>query len=102
MVLFKRSLLSLILQGRKTQTRRTHQHEWSVGKIYGVQGGYETPRGYIRITRKFRQRLGDISNEDVRKEGFQTLENFRQAWTTINGDWNPEQTIIAYEFELVS
>ncbi|MEM2105002.1 MAG: ASCH domain-containing protein [Candidatus Bathyarchaeia archaeon] len=103
MVLFKRPLLSLILQGRKTQTRRIHKYELTVGRTYGIRSTwFEKPKAHIRITRKFRQRLGDITETEIRKEGFDSLENFKQAWKAIHGDWNPEQTVIAYEFELVS
>ena len=102
MVLFKRPLLFLILQGRKTQTRRVHRREWKVGRTYALRTSwYGKPEGYIIITRKFHQRLGDISLEDVKKEGFDSLEEFRKAWEKINGTWDPEQTVIVYEFQLV-
>jgi hypothetical protein len=38
----------------------------------------------------------------VKKEGFNNLEEFRKAWIEINGSWNPEEIVTAYEFELVS
>ena len=59
------------------------------------------PEGYIRIIRKFRQRLGDISLEDVRKEGYGSLEEFKQAWIEINGSWDPDLVVIVYEFVLL-
>jgi len=102
MVLFKRSHIRLIKEGRKTQTRRNHRHEWKVGRIYLVKASWYGPiEGYIRITRKFRQKLGDISPEEIRKEGFQSLEEFRQVWEEINGGWNPEEVVTVYEFEEV-
>ena len=102
MVLFKRPLLFLVLQGRKTQTRRVHKQELAVGRTYGVRSmWFEKSKGYIRVTRKFQQLLGDISLEDVRKEGFQSLDDFKRAWENIHGSWTPDQTVIVYEFELV-
>ena len=102
MVLFKRPLLFLVLQGRKTQTRRVHKHQLALGRVYGIRSmWFEKSKGYIRITGKFYQKLGDISQEDVRKEGFQSLEDFKRAWESIHGVWQPEQAVIVYEFELV-
>ena len=102
MVLFKSHHLFLVLEGRKTQTRRIHKQELAVGRTYGIRSmWFEKSKGYIRITRKFHQRLGDISQEGVRKEGFQSLEDFKRAWESIHGDWTPEKTVIVYEFELV-
>jgi len=101
MALFKRKHIPLILSGRKTQTRRTHLHEWRVGRCYGIRDRwFDKPKGQIIITRKFKQRLGDISQADVKKEGYSNLEEFKQIWQEINGSWNPEQVVTAYEFKL--
>ena len=54
------------------------------------------------ITRKFKQRLSEISEVDVKKEGFETLEEFQACWTRIHGSWNPNLIVIVYEFKLVS
>lgn len=102
MALFKRRHLRAILEGRKTQTRRVHKHTWRLGKVYAVRTSYfGKPEGYIRIIRKFRQRLGDISAEDVRKEGFSSVEEFREAWVALHGSWDPAQIVWVYEFILL-
>lgn len=101
MALFKRPLLQLVLEGKKTQTRRTHRRMWKVGKTYGVRDRWFTkPQGRITITRKFKQHLAEISHADARKEGFPTLNAFREAWTEIYGSWDPEQMVTVYEFKL--
>jgi hypothetical protein len=101
MALFKRKHISLILTGRKTQTRRIYHHEWRVGRCYAIRDRwFDKPKGHIIITRKFKQRLGDISERDVQKEGYSNLEEFKQIWIEINGSWNPEQIVTAYEFTL--
>jgi hypothetical protein len=51
--------------------------------------------------RSFKQRLGDISEQDVQKENFKTRIEFMQAWNTINGSWNPDAIVTVYEFILV-
>lgn len=103
MTLFKRDLLAFILSGRKTQTRRIHSHEWKLGRVYGVRDKlFGKPVAHIMVIRKFRQRLGDISLEDVRKEGYSSLQEFQRAWAEVHGQgsWNPDLIVAVYEFKL--
>jgi hypothetical protein len=105
MALFKRKHVELILQGRKTQTRRIHSHEWKLGRVYGVRDKlFGKPVAYIMVIRKFRQRLGDISAEDVRKEGYSSLQEFQRAWEQVHGQgcWNSDLIATVYEFNVVS
>jgi hypothetical protein len=99
MAIFKRKNLALVLFGKKTQTRRTHKQEWTIGKTYAVRDRwFSKPQGHIVVLRKFRQRLGDISEEDVHKEGYENLADFQKVWTEIYGRWHPDQVITVYEF----
>jgi len=101
MTLFNRKYISLILEGRKTQSRRIHKHTWRVGKVYPLRDDrFGKPKGHITITRKFKQRLGDVSLEDIRKEGYRNLDEFKAAWIKINGSWDPKRLVIVYEFKL--
>ena len=101
MALFKRRLIQKVRSGEKTQTRRTHKRTWKLGKTYSIRASYfGKPEGHIKITKKFQQKLGEISPEDVKKEGFNSLEEFRKAWIEINGSWDPEQIVIVYEFRV--
>jgi hypothetical protein len=71
-MLFKRRHIELILSGRKTQTRRLPDKSanYHVGRVYGIRDRwFSKPEAHILITRKFRQKLGEISCEDVKKEG---------------------------------
>ena len=102
MALFKRCLIPLILCGQKTQTRRAHKRRWIIGHTYKIKDQYLSKGlGTIKITRSFKQRLGDISEQDAQKEGFKTRIEFMQAWNTINGSWNPDTIVTVYEFILV-
>jgi len=101
MALFKRKHIKKILEGKKTQTRRIHKHTWKVGKVYSIRDRwFSKPQGHILIIRKFRQRLEDISLEDVKKEGYNSLREFRRVWEEIHGSWDPEQVVTVYEFKL--
>jgi len=102
-LLFKKYYIKLILAGRKTQTRRIHKHKLKVGKTYAVKTRwFGKPLFRVVITRRFQQKLGEISLEDVKKEGYSSLEEFRRAWMRIYGSWNPEQLVTVYEFKPVS
>jgi hypothetical protein len=103
-MLFKKKHIEMILAERKTQTRRLpgKSANYSVGRVYAIRDRwFSKAQGYILITRKFRQKLGEISLEDIRKEGYNTLEEFRQAWEEIHGSesWQPNLTVTVYEFK---
>jgi hypothetical protein len=104
-VLFKRALLEKILKGEKTQTRRSMQRKpgrrvYTVGEIVGIRVGYTKPVAHIQIKKRFEQRLGDITEEQARKEGFSSVEEFKKQWQILQHNWNPEQIVWVYEFEL--
>lgn len=94
---FKRSFIPLILSGHKTQTRRI-EGRYRPGEIYRVN----STEIWILITCRYRQRLGDISPEEARREGFSSIEEFRRAWKKIFGSWNPDMQVWAYEFKVIS
>lgn len=99
----KKYHIEKILRGEKTMTRRLHTRPYRVGHTYRIQRDwYHWTDIYIRITRRFRQRLGNISPEDIRKEGYRTLAEFKGAWIEINDEWDPDQLVWVYEFEKAS
>jgi len=103
MPIFKRKHLNLILQGKKTQTRRISRYRLKIGKAYAIRSKMLEPaQARIVITRAWRQQLRDLTPEDVRKEGFNSFTEFRQAWIQIYGTWNPDQIVTAYEFRLLT
>jgi len=103
MPIFKRKHLNLILQGKKTQTRRISRYRLKIGKAYAIRSKMLEPaQARIVITRAWRQQLRDLTPEDVRKEGFNSFTEFRQAWIEIYGSWNPNQIVTAYEFRLLT
>jgi len=101
MAIFRRRHLRKVLSGDKTQTRRSHKYTWTIGKTYCIRDRwFSKAQGHITVTRKFRQRLSDVSTQDVQKEGFNSLEEFKQEWTELHGSWNPDEIVICYEFKL--
>ena len=103
-LLFKKQHLKKVLRGEKTQTRRRiGRSTLKIGSKYSIRNGwFKKAEHHILITRRFQQQLGDISLEDVHKEGFKTLNEFKVVWTKINGDWNPNEVVTVYEFKLIN
>lgn len=104
-MLFKPEHVSPILTGRKTQTRRVWKKPRArAGSIHKAKTVLFSREYFalIRITDVRKERLGDISLEDVRREGYDTREAFKEEWIRINGAWNPELEVFVVSFELVS
>lgn len=100
-MMFKKSLLELVLSGLKTQTRRLHKHTLKKGRTYILKKNWVKNTGeYIKINRVAHQRLGDITEEDAEKEGFSSIEEFRKVWISINGSWDPDTEVVVYDFEI--
>ncbi|MCW4018014.1 MAG: ASCH domain-containing protein [Candidatus Bathyarchaeota archaeon] len=101
-MLFKKHLFAKVMDGTKTQTRRLSTQNYKVGKTYGATcRRYQKSQAHIKLTRKTPQRLGDITIEDAKAEGFKTVEEFKQAWIECYGTWNPDQIVNAYEFHKI-
>jgi len=92
-----------VLDGSKTQTRRLKRGPYQVGKTYAVQPS----RGHkaiarIRIKRVWEQGLDDVTQAQVRAEGFTTWLDFASTFRRLNRlspfAW---PTVWAFEFELV-
>jgi ParB-like chromosome segregation protein Spo0J/uncharacterized protein YqfB (UPF0267 family) len=86
-----------ILSGQKVQTAR--------GKSYGFKEGDEilAKADYfakLRITKVEKKRLEEFSEEDAKREGCSSLEEFREIWKQINGDWNPKKEVYVYRFKI--
>lgn len=126
-MLFKPELVEKVLAGKKTQTRRVWRESdawlidgdtmnvfcvsngeggrerWFVGKTYAVQPGRgERAVGRILLTAiRHCARAGDISEEDARAEGFESVEQFRAVYAKLNGMGALERPCWALTFELV-
>ena len=104
MILFKEEHINPILRGRKTQTRRVGNKRWNVGAIHLAKKTMLSTDYFckIRILNVKQERLGDISLEDVNKEGYETIEEYISIWKWINkGVWDPELIVWVIDFELL-
>jgi hypothetical protein len=73
MLLFKKKFLEAIRGGEKTQTIRL----WKYCRLRAGQRSYIPGAGYIRITSIEIVELPDLTEDDAKKDGFDTLADLR-------------------------
>lgn len=103
-MLFKPEHKDMILNGTKTATRRDWKRPMvKVGGIYKAKLKMLSKDYFakIKVTKLFKQRLREITIEDVRKEGYKTLWEFKKIWIKINNSWNSFDEVDVIEFEVV-
>ena len=99
-LLFKKQFITKIREGTKTQTRRLKQPRLKIGRKYSLRENYQTILpDKILITDIYPQYLGDITPEDVKREGFTEKTEFMKVWTEIYGEYDPEMDIWVVEFQ---
>jgi hypothetical protein len=102
-VLFKPEHVEPILSGRITQIRKNWGKPMAkVGSIHKAKTALFSKENFasIRITGLRKERLGDISHEDIYKEGYDDLESFKAAWKRSAGVWDPNIMVYVVNFEL--
>lgn len=91
MLLFKPEHVAPILTGRKVQTRR----KWPRGPRVVVGGRHQcrtlmlvksTTFAVVEVTGLRREELGQISDEDARREGYEDRESYFAVWGAIYAD----------------
>ena len=101
-LIFKKHHLKMVIAGTKTMTRRVHKRPLKAGRVYQLKRDwYHMIDERIKILRVFQERLGDITEEDARKEGGYTIEEFKDVWRDITKAWTPDMEVTVYEFEMV-
>lgn len=111
-MIFRDESVRRILEQRKTQTRRAvpeadrngaRRCRYTVGGLYAIQPARNKPGvGKLEVTAVRRERLGDMPATDARREGFNRMGKFRDAWVDIHGNYDPDQPVDVITFRLVS
>jgi hypothetical protein len=89
-----------VYSGRKTATRRTERYRAKAGmRMRAVFRTYSIVD--LHITAVYNQKLGDMSEDDAKREGYRSLDAFKKAWvqTHPGGGWDPEQNVWAIEWK---
>jgi hypothetical protein len=102
-MLFKLEHVEPILSGSVTQIRKNWGKPMAkVGSVHKAKTALFSKESFasIRITGLRKERLGEISLEDVYKEGYDDLESYKAAWKRSVGVWDPNIMVYIVNFEL--
>lgn len=95
--MFDKLCIEKIYNEGKWQTRRRYNpsrrpaipgsiHKLKIDRTKNVYG-------YIEINNVYSQRFGDISEFDAQAEGFNSVEEYKDYFQSINGEHNPDDMI---------
>ena len=109
MMMFQPEHVAPILSGRKTETRRLWKSQRvKVGSIQKAKLKMFSKDSFahIRILGVWQERLGDISEESVWAEGYDTLEEYKGVLERVNKRrhlvWDDDLAVWAVKFELMA
>ena len=95
---FSRAHAEAMEKGIKTQTsRKTKDPRLQSGMLVRAQ---VTHYADLEVTNVFRKKLGDFDEEDARREGGYTLDEFKEVWRRLHGEWDPNKTVHVIQFKL--
>jgi len=100
---FRLDHMDPILKSIKTQTSRKGipSPKVRVGAI--VHASVWQPHfADLRIVSIERKKLGEFTEEDAKREGGYTLNEFRSVWKDIHGEWDDSETVYVIHFEKVT
>ncbi len=87
-----------ILNQTKTQTtRKTKDPRLQKGSIVRAQ---ITHFADLEVQDIYRKKLGEFNDEDAKREGGYTLNEFKQVWKALHGEWNPNESVSIITFRL--
>jgi ParB family chromosome partitioning protein len=87
-----------ILKEVKTQTsRKTKDPKLQKGVTVRAQ---VTHFADLAVTDVCRKKLGDFDEDDARREGGYTLNEFKEVWKSLHGEWNPNESVYVVRFRL--
>ena len=104
--MFDKYTVEKILSGDKTVTRRLKRKDGKrpaiPGKLHKIKID-RTPKmfGYIVILECDIVKFGDLTMEDVLKEGFSSIEEYVNYFYSVNGIIDNDEYIWRIEFEVV-
>ncbi len=88
-----------ILIGRKTQTSRKGMYpNIKSGRIVRAAITHFADLEILDVNRK---KLGDFDKNDAQREGGYTLEQFKEVWKKLHGEWNPNEAVSVVRFRLI-
>ena len=104
MIRFAERQVRKILSGEKKFTRINVPCPWTSGEVITavhLVDEIDRPFATLKIARIIEHKLGELSDDDARLEGYSSRAEFLTAWEAIHGSANVEEKVWAIEFELV-
>ncbi|MCM3665205.1 ASCH domain-containing protein [Mesobacillus subterraneus] len=89
--------INKVLEGKKTATRRNGRYA-DVGEIMELKG-----QKFV-VDKVYSQSLGELTDEDARREGFETVEEYKQSILAYHPGmpWLPQMRVWVHEFSPVN
>jgi N4-acetylcytidine amidohydrolase len=86
-----------VLEGKKTATRRNGRYA-DVGEIMTLEGQQ------FKIDRVYEQSLGELTDEDAKREGFETVDEYKESILSYHPGmpWLPHMKVWVHEFSKVN
>lgn len=112
-MIFRPELAAKVMAGEKTVTRRAlsenprspwwkERCRYTVGKTFTVNPGRgKTGIGEARVTHCAQVLLGSLETSDAQREGFDTIAEFVDGWTRINGSFDTTERVWRIAFEVL-
>lgn len=98
MLPFSKTHADAIVKGIKTQTsRKAKDPRLQPGVTVRAQ---VTHFADLEIADVYRKRLDDFDDEDARREGGYSLDEFKEIWKALHGEWNPNESVYIIRFRL--
>lgn len=88
--------VKLVLEGKKTATRRNGRYA-DVGEIMELEG-----QKFV-VDKVYPQSLGELTDADAKQEGFETVEQYKEAILSYHPGmpWLPHMRVWTHEFSPV-
>ncbi|MEH7382653.1 ASCH domain-containing protein [Bacillus sp. JJ1533] len=85
-----------VLEGKKTATRRNGRYA-DVGEIMTLEGQA------FKIDRVYEQSLGELTDEDAKREGFNTVDEYKESILSYHPGmpWLPQMKVWVHEFSKI-
>lgn len=94
-IFMKQNLVELVLQGKKTQTIRAWKKTPpKPGSICHLN--FKIP---VKIIERYQKKISELSTEELQRDGFSSMEEFKTAWLMCYPVFDSEQTIWVIRFK---